>query len=273
MRRTPHGFTLVELLLVVTIIAVLMAMLMPALHKAVYHAELAVCAGNQHGLGGGVTAYAMQFNRAYPYRRAVREAANHISIVSGGPNWDSRPLLRPYLSLSGGLTCALIPGLDIEGSRPGTAVYSTFNLRFGFGYAGYKGMFRLGDRWEWDAAPDNYYWKGTTLAETRYTSQAGTMYGSHPAETYSLLSGQDEHLGGTSVPGLATVGGADYTYGYWRSTDVGRGLVDLNTLYADLSVLRLYQVDWDGDERVARTPGAADGGPDPNAYPEWVPKQ
>jgi prepilin-type N-terminal cleavage/methylation domain-containing protein len=44
------AFTLIELLVVVTIIVVLLSLLTPALDRAIYETELAVCA-SQHGLG------------------------------------------------------------------------------------------------------------------------------------------------------------------------------------------------------------------------------
>src|SRR5438132_646169 len=59
------AFTLIELLVVVTIIAVLLALLTPALDRAIYEAELAVCGANNHALGLGVIAYAMDSKRNY----------------------------------------------------------------------------------------------------------------------------------------------------------------------------------------------------------------
>jgi prepilin-type N-terminal cleavage/methylation domain-containing protein len=53
------GFTLIELLVVVAIIAVLIAMLLPALSSARYQAKLVVCKSNMRGLGQAIYAYAM----------------------------------------------------------------------------------------------------------------------------------------------------------------------------------------------------------------------
>src|SRR5207253_2093486 len=50
-----NGFTLIELLVVVTVIVALLAMLAPALDKAVYQAELAVCAANLRTIASAAT--------------------------------------------------------------------------------------------------------------------------------------------------------------------------------------------------------------------------
>src|SRR5688572_22045336 len=64
--RPYPGFTLVELLVVITIIAILLALMMPAMDKAIYQAELAVCASNQRQTATGLYVYAMDHRRWYP---------------------------------------------------------------------------------------------------------------------------------------------------------------------------------------------------------------
>lgn len=59
-RSIRWAFTLVELLVVVSIIAVLAAMLTPALESAVEQARRASCAANQHAIGIGSTDYVLQ---------------------------------------------------------------------------------------------------------------------------------------------------------------------------------------------------------------------
>jgi len=57
-RPVPGGFTLIELLVVVAIIALLIAILLPALGKARYQARLAVCASHLRQIGTGIHLYA-----------------------------------------------------------------------------------------------------------------------------------------------------------------------------------------------------------------------
>ncbi|MCG3146682.1 MAG: hypothetical protein PCFJNLEI_00116 [Verrucomicrobiae bacterium] len=70
MKKRPlfqRGFTLVELLVVVTLIAVLAALLMPALATAKARSKDAQCANNERQLGVGFSGYLNDNNGAYPY--------------------------------------------------------------------------------------------------------------------------------------------------------------------------------------------------------------
>jgi len=91
-KRKPRasGFTLIELLVVVAIIAVLVALLLPALGAARQQAQSVVCASNMKELGTYHFLYTEEFNGAYPTRDATTTPWCWWFPYLGG--WDSGPL-------------------------------------------------------------------------------------------------------------------------------------------------------------------------------------
>ena len=64
--RPRHAFTLIELLVSIGVIAVLVAILLPALGAAKKSAARASCIANLHGLGGAISLYRGAHDGLYP---------------------------------------------------------------------------------------------------------------------------------------------------------------------------------------------------------------
>jgi len=65
-RVQRDAFTLVELLVVITIIGVLISVLLPAINRAREHGKLTVCLANMHSLGLAGTSYVIDYRDTYP---------------------------------------------------------------------------------------------------------------------------------------------------------------------------------------------------------------
>jgi prepilin-type N-terminal cleavage/methylation domain-containing protein len=81
---TKRGFTLIELLVVIAIIAILAAMLLPALSKAKERAKIISCANNYKQLLMAITLYESEFG-VYPAQTILE--VGHYGDTNAQPNW------------------------------------------------------------------------------------------------------------------------------------------------------------------------------------------
>lgn len=87
------GFTLIELLVVVAIIAVLVAILLPALNEARLRARQVMCGAQLRQLGGGLLGYADENGDKFPWH--CDNPCDTSGSQYGG--WNIRPALYQFL--------------------------------------------------------------------------------------------------------------------------------------------------------------------------------
>jgi len=85
-RRFEHGpaFTLVELLVVISIIAILMALLLPSLRRAREQSDRVICNKNLRDIWNGVVVYSVESNDRLPY------------LIRGNPDDDPFDPKNPF---------------------------------------------------------------------------------------------------------------------------------------------------------------------------------
>jgi competence protein ComGC len=180
--RSQVGFTLVGLLVVITVIVVLLALLTPALDRAIYQAELATCGAGMKSGAASFTVYAFDHRRQFPARPGVREWVYSPEIVKlgqthansaqrQGRTWDDRGQFEDYLDIDGALNDPLSARVDLEVDDPATTIWTSYYMWF---------------NWDWDEA-SGLRGQGPAKVGDLLTFLNDKHYG--PGNTFQLRSG------------------------------------------------------------------------------------
>lgn len=137
-----NTFTLIELLIVIAIIAILAAMLLPALGRARYQVKVIACISNQRQIVQGLACYAGDCNGWYPARIPATNSkwpGHASSFGDGGAAWDNHRTLEEYCGYPATGLCA-VSGETVRGRWPSIWAGVTWYESTIIVYAGWNGL-------------------------------------------------------------------------------------------------------------------------------------
>src|SRR5688500_12050959 len=98
--QSGGGFTLIELLVVIAIVAILAAILLPALGKAKQQAKRAACGNNLQEIGVAFHSFAHDHNSKFPMQVDATEGGTLIPLEAESELQWFAPAFRHFQALS-----------------------------------------------------------------------------------------------------------------------------------------------------------------------------
>jgi len=239
-----RGFTIVELLVVTTIIVVLLALLAPAMNRAIYQAELLMCSTRLNAFYMGLHWYTEDFRRRYPHRHqgfSGHEINMIVKAIPGQSPRDMRSIVKGYIQVNRMWQCPLSREIDME-SRDDSHTWSNYVFWFGEKYdIASRGMYKRNDQWEFNDRKYDIIIGDWDRIFGRDSKARGAHY-DHATE--QMISEVYQN----TVPVLPFVQPITISSWVLYGTE-RRGPLDTNYAFADGSVRRYHDVHWD-DSRM-----------------------
>lgn len=223
MTGRTHGFTLVELLVVVAIIALLVSILMPTLNKAKEQTRRVICTSNLRNCGTALHVYAAANDGYFP--PAYHNDSSYQACVyrSRNMDYDLRDYIRPYIGDLGLWKCPALPMVTSIGDYPPGNIFTDCTCSATYRY--YPGR-----RWPQFAEPGTEQYNNPKPQPNRYENVDNAARRVMMQDAYI----DDWMTGGMALfnhgGGILIHNSEDYPTSAYRSGPVGDGA---NLLFYD----------------------------------------